>query len=213
MADLRTYHRDLLSPYGPQEWWPGETPFEVMVGAILTQNTAWKNVEKAIATLKAYDLLDPHKIHALDQDTLALAIKPAGYFNVKARRLKSFVEWFVTKHGADVESLRRLAPDRLREELLAVKGVGPETADSILLYALDLPSFVVDAYTYRVLTRHGLIGEEATYDDLKEFVEKRLPRDVPLFNEFHALIVAVGKQYCRTKARCEECPLKGHLPR
>ncbi|HLF91839.1 MAG TPA: endonuclease III domain-containing protein [Planctomycetota bacterium] len=213
MADLRTYHRDLLRHYGPQEWWPGETPFEVMVGAILTQNTAWKNVEKAIATLKAYDLLDPHKIHALDQDTLALAIKPAGYFNVKARRLKSFVEWFVTKHGADVESLRRLAPDRLREELLAVKGVGPETADSILLYALDLPSFVVDAYTYRVLTRHGLIGEEATYDDLKEFVEKRLPRDVPLFNEFHALIVAVGKQYCRTKARCEECPLKGHLPR
>jgi len=213
MADLPTYYRDLLRHYGPQEWWPGETPFEVMVGAILTQNAAWKNVEKAIATLKAYGLLDPHKIHELDQDTLALAIKPAGYFNVKAKRLKSFVEWFVTKHGADVKSLRRIPPDRLREDLLSVKGIGPETADSILLYALDVPTFVVDAYTYRVLTRHGLIGEEATYDDMKEFLEKRLPRDIPLFNEFHALIVAVGKQFCRTKARCEECPLKSHLPR
>ncbi len=213
MADLRAYYRDLLEHYGPQEWWPGETPFEIMVGAILTQSTAWKNVEKAIATLKTYGLLDARKIHELDQDTLALAIKPAGYFNVKAKRLKSFVEWFVTKHGADVESMRRVPPDRLREELLGVKGVGPETADSILLYALDLPTFVVDAYTHRVLTRHEMIGEEATYDDMKEFLEKRLPRDAPLFNEFHALIVAVGKQFCRKKARCEECPLKGRLPR
>jgi len=213
MAGLRDYHDDLLRRYGPQHWWPAETPFEVMVGAILTQNAAWKNVEKAIATLRTYGLLDPHKIHELDQDTLALAIKPAGYFNVKAKRLKSFVDWFVTKHGADVDALKALPPHRLREELLEVKGIGPETADSILLYALDVPTFVVDAYTHRVLTRHELIGEEATYDDMKEYVEKRLPRERALYNEFHALIVAVGKQYCRKKAKCEDCPLKGRLPR
>jgi endonuclease-3 related protein len=213
MRDLPAYYRALLKRFGPQRWWPGETPFEVMVGAILTQNTAWSNVEKAIHNLKTYDLLDPHKLHELDHDTLALAIKPAGYFNVKARRLKSFIEWFVTKYEGDVGALKRVAPDRLREELLSVKGIGPETADSILLYALDVPSFVVDAYTYRLLTRHDLIGEEATYDDMKELFEKRLPRDRKLYNEFHALIVAVGKDFCRSKARCDECPLKRFLPK
>ena len=213
MSDLRAYYRALHRRFGPQHWWPGETPFEVMVGAILTQNAAWTNVEKAIHNLKTYDLLDPYKLHELDQDTLALAIKPAGYFNVKARRLKSFIEWFVTKHGGEVDALRRVPPDRLREELLSVKGIGPETADSILLDALDVPTFVVDAYSYRVLSRHDLIGEEATYDDMKEYFEKRLPRDSKLFNEFHALLVAVGKDYCRSKARCEECPLKRYLPK
>src|SRR5207247_1333825 len=148
--------------------WPGETPFEVMVGAILTQNTAWSNVEKAIRNLKTYDLLDARKIHELDQDTLALAIKPAGYFNVKAKRLKSFIDWFVTKYQGDVEALKRVPPDRLREELLAVKGIGPETADSLLLYALDVPPFVVDAYTCRVLGRDFLMGEEAPFADVNE---------------------------------------------
>jgi endonuclease III related protein len=212
MATLRNYFETLREHFGPQHWWPGETPFEVMVGAILTQNTAWSNVDKAIRNLKTYNLLDPHKLHELDQDTLALAIKPAGYFNVKARRLKSFIEWFVTKYAADVEALRRVPPHRLREELLEVKGIGPETADSILLYALGVPSFVVDAYTWRVLTRHGLLGEEASYDDMKELFEKRLPQDAELYNEFHALLVAVGKDYCRPRARCEECPLKRYLP-
>jgi endonuclease-3 related protein len=213
MANLRDYYKSLLRRFGPQDWWPGETPFEVMVGAILTQNTAWSNVEKAIHNLKTYDLLDPHKLHELDQDTLALAIKPAGYFNVKAKRLKSFIDWFVTRHQGDVEALKRIPPDRLRAELLEVKGIGPETADSILLYALDVPTFVVDAYTYRVLTRHDLIGEEATYEDMKELFQKRLPPDRKLFNEFHALIVAVGKDFCRSKARCDECPLKRFLPK
>jgi endonuclease-3 related protein len=212
VSTLKDYHKALLKRFGPQGWWPGETPFEVMVGAILTQNTAWKNVEKAIATLKTYGLLDPHKIHETDQDTLALAIRPAGYFNVKAKRLKSLIEWFVTKHDGDVERLKRLPPDRLREELLEVKGIGPETADSILLYALDVPTFVVDTYTYRVLTRHDVIGEEATYDDMKELLERKLPRDRALYNEFHALIVAVGKDFCRATARCEKCPLKRFLP-
>lgn len=213
MSGLKDYYRDLLDRYGPQGWWPGKTPFEVMVGAILTQNTAWKNVEKAIATLKTFALLDPQRIQETDQDTLALAIKPAGYFNVKAKRLKSFVDWFVTTHDADPESLKRLPPDRLREDLLAIKGIGPETADSILLYALGVPTFVVDAYTYRVATRHGLIGEEATYDDLKELFERSLPRKAETYNEFHALLVAVGKQYCRPAARCEECPLRRRLPK
>jgi len=213
MSRLKDYHRDLLAHYGPQGWWPGETPFEVMVGAVLTQNTAWKNVEKAIATLKTFGLLDPHKIHETDQDTLALAIRPAGYFNVKAKRLKSLVAWFVTEHAADVDRLQAMPPDRLREQLLTVHGIGPETADSILLYALEVPTFVIDAYTYRVVTRHGLLGEEAGYDDLKEHFERSLPRDRALYNEFHALLVAVGKEFCRPTARCERCPLKRHLPK
>ncbi len=209
---LRDYFKDLLAHYGPQHWWPGESPFEVMVGAVLTQGAAWSNVEKAIRNLKAYDLLDPGRIHELDEDTLALAIKPAGYFRVKARRLKNLVAWFVVRHGADVEKLRALRPDLLREELLEVKGVGPETADSILLYALGIPSFVVDTYTHRVMTRHGLAGEDTGYDDLKETFERALPRDAALYNEFHALIVAVGKEFCRPTARCETCPLRARLP-
>jgi len=209
---LKDYYRALLDRFGPQGWWPGETRFEVMVGAILTQNTAWKNVEKAIGTLRTYGLLDPHKIHETDQDTLALAIKPAGYFNVKAKRLKAFADWLVTKHHADAEKLTQIPLDRLREELLEIKGIGPETADSILLYALDFPTFVVDAYTYRVLTRHNLIGEEATYEDMKDLFERNLGRDRELFGEFHALIVAVGKKFCRATARCEECPLRRFLP-
>jgi endonuclease-3 related protein len=212
MADLKSYYKDLLDHYGPQRWWPAETPFEVMVGAILTQNTAWANVEKAIRNLKSYGLLDPLKLHEIDQDTLALAIRPAGYFNVKAARLKSFMRWFVTRHGGEVGRLKQIPAQRLREELLEVKGIGPETADSILLYALDMPTFVADTYTYRLLTRHGLLSEDAAYEDMQEFFEKKLPRDRALFNEFHALIVAVGKEFCRPKARCEQCPLRKRLP-
>jgi len=212
MADLKSYYKDLLDHYGPQRWWPAETPFEVMVGAILTQNTAWTNVEKAIRNLKSYGLLDPLKLHEIDQDTLALAIRPAGYFNVKAARLKSFMAWFVTRYGGEVERLKQIPAQRLREQLLEVKGIGPETADSILLYALELPTFVADTYTYRLLTRHGLLSEEAGYEDMQEFFEKNLPRDRALFNEFHALIVAVGKEFCRPKARCEQCPLRKRLP-
>ncbi len=211
-SPLRKYYAALLRRFGPQEWWPGETPFEVMVGAILTQNTAWTNVEKAIANLRTYGLLDPRRLDEVDAGTLALAIKPAGYFNVKARRLKSYVEWFVRRFDGDAERMKRVPPARLREELLEVKGVGPETADSILLYALDFPSFVVDAYTYRVLTRHGLAPEETTYDEMKELFESSLPAKAPLYNEFHALLVAVGKDFCRAKPRCDECPLRRYLP-
>jgi len=213
MASLQEYFDALLAHYGPPKWWPAETPFEVMVGAVLTQNTAWKNVEKALHNLKTYDLLDARKIHELDQDTLALAIKPAGTYNLKAARLKGFVAWFLQRFDGDLEKMRQVPPQRLRDELLEVKGIGPETADAILLYALGMPSFVVDAYAHRVLTRHELALDEATYDDLKEYFEKNLPRDAALYNDFHALIVSVGKEFCRPKARCEACPLKPFLPR
>jgi len=212
MAPLQKYFDALLAHYGAPKWWPGDSPFEIMVGAILTQNTAWKNVEKAIHNLKTYDLLDARKIHELDQDTLALAIKPAGTYNLKAARLKGFVAWFLERFDGDVERMKKATPDRLREELLEVKGIGPETADAILLYALGMPVFVVDTYTYRVLTRHELALDEATYEDMKEYFERNLPRDATLYNDFHALIVSVGKDFCRPKARCEECPLKPFLP-
>ena len=211
-ADLRTYFRSLSKHFGSQGWWPGETPFEVMVGAILTQNTAWSNVEKAIATLKAHDLLDPQRIASLDLETLGLAIRPAGYFRVKAKRLQAFVRWFIERFDGDVERMKAVPLARLREELLEVHGVGPETADSILLYALDFPTFVVDQYTHRVAARHGLAPESTSYDELKEVFESKLPRDAKLYNEFHALIVAVGKDFCRPKPRCEECPLRAYLP-
>lgn len=207
------YYQALFRHFGPQQWWPAETPFEVMVGAVLAQNTAWKNVERAISNLKVHDLLDPHRLNRIDVDTLALAIRPTGYFNVKAKRLKALVAWFVERYGSDIRRLRRVPLESLREELLLVKGIGPETADSILLYALNRPTFVVDAYTYRVLTRHRLAPEEVTYEEMKELFERYLPKEAKLYNEFHALIVAVGKEYCRTTARCETCPLKSYLPR
>lgn len=212
MAELRKYLDALLAHYGPPKWWPADSPFEVMVGAILTQNTSWKNVEKAIRNLKVYDLLDARKIHELDQDTLAMAIKPAGTYNLKAARLKGFVAWFLERFGGDIDRMKQASPDRLREELLEVKGIGPETADAILLYALEMPVFVVDAYTHRILTRHDLALEEATYDDLKEVFERALPRDPKVYNDFHALIVSVGKDFCRPKAKCDDCPLKSFLP-
>ena len=213
MARLRNYLDALLAHYGPPKGRPGDTPFEVMVGAILAQNTAGKNVEKALQQLKTYDLLDARKIHELDQDTLALAIKPAGTYNLKAARLKGFVAWFLDRFEGDPEKMRQAPPQRLREELLEVKGIGPETADAILLYALEIPSFVVDTYAHRVLTRHELAMDEATYEDLKEYFEKNLPRDAKVYDDFHALIVSVGKEFCRPKARCEACPLKRFLPR
>mgnify|MGYP001558586999 CR=1 FL=1 len=204
---LKDVYKRMLKAWGPQHWWPGETPFEVMVGAILTQNTAWTNVEKAIKNLKAAGVLDPRQLHELPLSTLAALIRPAGYYNVKAKRLKSYLAWFVERFDGSVERMFELPLSSLREELLGVKGIGPETADSILLYAGGLPSFVVDAYTYRILLRHGMIAEDATYDDIKELFETRLARDVKLWNEVHALLVHVGKDHCRSKPRCEGCPL------
>jgi len=198
----------LWQRFGPQHWWPGETKFEIIVGAILTQNTNWANVEKAIASLKAAELLIPEAIHNLDTAELAGLIRPAGYFNVKAQRLKNFVQWLFDDYNGDLARLDEIDTQRLRAEILAVKGVGPETADSILLYALGRDVFVVDAYTARVAVRHGLIDADVDYEKLRDLFESNLRKEVRLFNEYHALLVRVGKEFCRPRANCTGCPLE-----
>ncbi len=210
-ALLRRIHDVLFRAYGPQGWWPGETPTEVAIGAILVQNTNWQNVEKAIARLRAAGMLSWPALRDLPVDKLADLIRPAGYYQVKAKRLKNFVNWLCEEHGSDLERLRdsMIPAASLREELLGINGIGPETADSILLYALDVPTFVVDTYTARIIGRHGLIGaEEADYAELKALFEDHLPQDLQLFKEYHALLVAVGKRHCRPRPQCEGCPLE-----
>jgi len=201
-------YRLLFDRFGPQHWWPGDTQFEIITGAILTQNTNWANVEKAIANLKSADCLTPEKLYRLDTSRVALLIRPAGYFNIKAKRLKNFVQWLFDNYQGKLSNLEGLDTDRLRAELLAIKGIGYETADSILLYALDRPIFVVDAYTARVAVRHGLIEPDADYEQLRELFQLNLPEDVQLFNEYHALLVKVGKLFCKPKAQCAGCPLE-----
>ncbi len=203
---LDIYHR-LLDFFGPQHWWPGETPFEVAVGAILTQNTSWTNVAKAIANLKAAGALDPIKLHEMDPEQLELLIRPAGYFRVKAKRLKNFIHWLCDRYGGDLQDLESVNTARLREELLSISGIGPETADSILLYALNRPVFVVDTYTARVMVRHGLIGPDLDYQQLQDLFMSNLEPDVAMFNEFHALLVMTGKDYCKPHPKCHPCPL------
>ena len=200
----------LLDRYGPQHWWPGESPFEVMVGAVLTQNTAWENVERAIARLKAAGALDPRVIVESEPQRLAEWIRPAGYFNVKARRLQAFCAWYLERGG--LEALRRQPTEPLRADLLAVHGIGPETADDILLYALERPVFVIDAYTRRLFARLDLVGEGWGYERLRAWFEDGLPREVPLFNEYHALIVRHAKEHCRKRPRCPGCPLASRCP-
>ena len=203
-------HTELLAAFGPQHWWPGETSFEVMVGAVLTQNTAWGNVERAIANLKTADALSGHAILDLVPDALAAHLRPAGYFNVKARRLRNLCAFLRDQDVLD-DPLRLAAtapPAELRRRLLAVNGVGEETADSILLYALGLPVFVVDAYTRRIFSRLGMVQGDESYAAIQSAFEHALPRDPTLFNEYHALIVRLGKDLCRPRPRCGECPLR-----
>ncbi|MDH4202048.1 MAG: endonuclease III domain-containing protein [Phycisphaerae bacterium] len=204
---LEIYNR-LYTYYGPQHWWPGETRFEIIVGAILTQNTNWTNVEKAIANLKKGGYLTPAGLHELPADRLAQLIRPAGYFNIKARRLKCFLDWLFDEYDGLLESLNGLGLSTLREKLLAVKGIGPETADSICLYAFQKPIFVVDAYTARVFGRHGMIEAPSGYEQIQEIFHEGLDKDVQFFNEFHALIVQVGKNHCKPKPICNGCPLE-----
>ncbi len=203
-------YQRLYAAYGPQHWWPGESPFEVMVGAVLTQNTAWGNVERAIANLKAAGHLSCQGILDLTDVALAGLIRPAGYYNVKARRLKALCTFLATQGVADrPEALGETAPLReLRRRLLAVHGVGEETADSILLYALQLPVFVVDAYTRRIFSRLKLITGDESYARIQQSFEAALPREVALYNEYHALIVHLGKSVCRPRPRCGQCPLR-----
>ncbi len=212
---LPDLYQRLFVEYGEQHWWPGETPFEVMVGAILTQNTAWTNVEKAITALKEADALNPDALRIRPLDELAALIRPSGYFNAKARKLRALGE-YLGEYEDDIDAVFGSQPlNELREELLGLHGVGPETADSMLLYAGNLPSFVIDAYTMRVLSRLGIIDadERPSYDTVRALFHKALPTDVQLFNEYHALFVAHGKDVCKSRnPLCGECVLLEDCP-
>ena len=207
-AILSGIYRQLLAHLGPQHWWPAKTPFEVVVGAILTQHTAWTNVERAIGALRQRGLLTPQALARLPVGRLARLIRPAGYFNVKAKRLKAFLSFLFRDYGGRLTALWNEEAATLRRALLTVPGIGPETADSILLYAGGIPVFVVDAYTKRILARHGLVAPTAGYDEIQRLFMDRLPRHAGLYNEFHALFVRVGKEWCRGVPRCEQCPLR-----
>lgn len=211
-ARLTTLYNKLFRAYGPQGWWPARTRFEVIVGAILTQNTNWTNVEQAIRNLRKARALTIGAMRSLKVDSLAELIRPSGYFNVKARRLKSFLEHINNNYGGSIDKFFKLPTDALRRELLAVNGIGPETADSILLYAARRPVFVVDVYTTRLLSAHGIITGSESYDEIQSIFMENLIRDMEMFNEYHALIVRVGKEFCKPRidARtCTECPLGG----
>ena len=211
-SNLQEVYQTLLDHFGPQHWWPAKSPLEVLVGAVLTQNTAWRNVALAIENLREADLLDPHRLHAMTTEELAELIRPAGYYRLKARRLKNLIALLVTRYEGSLEQMFSVGRFALRDELLAINGIGPETADSIVLYAAQLPAFVVDTYTARVLKRHGWIDPEANYYDIQDFFVCHLPEDVHVFNEFHALLVRLGNQYCRKSPQCDQCPLQDLLP-
>ena len=208
---LRVYYDVLFAAHGPQHWWPGRTRFEVIVGAILTQNTSWTNVEPCIRNLRRERLLTPHAIEAIPLARLAGLIRSSGYFRQKAKKLKAFVRFLRKQYQGSLTKMLRTSA--LREQLLAVHGIGPETADSILLYAGKRPVFVVDTYTRRMLERHGLAGREYSYEDIRQLFERSLPPAAALYNEFHALIVHTGKHYCHAREpRCGACALSSLLP-
>lgn len=212
MGNTRMYdiYQRLYRYYGPQHWWPGETPFEILVGAVLTQNTNWRNVVKAIDNLKERQLLVFHGLHGATVEEIAGCIRPSGYYNVKAARLRNLLLMISHQYGGELEALLADETSRARANLLSVKGIGPETADAILLYCGNHPLFVVDAYTHRVFSRHGLAPEECDYDELQALFMDSLPSDPQLYNEYHALIVRVGKDYCKKgNPQCEGCPLLG----
>lgn len=204
----QVYER-LYSYFGPQGWWPAETPIEVIIGAVLTQNTNWGNVEKAITNMKTADLMSVSKLQSLPIEELAEYIRPSGYFNRKAKRLKNLFQMLENEYEGELDFFLKDSLQGSRENLLSVSGVGPETADSILLYAAQKPVFVIDTYTYRVFSRHQLVEEESDYHRLQQDFMDQLPEDVAIFNEYHALIVAVAKKFCKkTNPHCEECPLR-----
>lgn len=212
-ASLRTYYDALFAAHGPQHWWPGRTAFEIIVGAILTQNTSWSNVEIAMRNLRRGKLLTSRAIERVSFARLAQLIRSSGYFRQKAKKLKCFVRFVRSEYGGSLNRMFRAPTEALREKLLGVHGIGPETADAILLYAGKHPVFVVDAYTRRMLERHGLAARSQSYEEIRQLFERGFPRDAPLYNEFHALIVRNGKEYCRTSnPRCSECPLHSLLP-
>ena len=203
-------YRLLYAHFGPQGWWPGETPFEVLVGAVLTQNTSWSNVAGAIAALKEAGLLSYKNLSRCSAEEIAPYIRASGYFNLKARRLRNLLDFIGDSYTGNLDDFFEDASAEKRDKLLSVKGIGPETADSILLYACGQPIFVVDMYTHRVFSRHNLIMEETDYHDMQQIFMGNLPHDVQLFNEFHALIVRVASTYCKkNNPLCDQCPLQG----
>jgi len=204
---LLNIYRRLLARYGPQHWWPAEEPFEVIVGAILTQSAAWGNVEKAIANLKSAEALSPRALRRLPLSKLATLVHPCGYYNAKALKLKSFAFWLGNHYKDDLDSLFVTETDDLRQQLLSIHGIGQETADSIILYAAAKPIFVIDAYTRRIISRIGLAPEKDSYAAYKTFFMENLPPDTELFNEYHALLVCLGKNVCRRHPLCSQCCL------
>lgn len=207
---LLTIYDLLYRRFGPRHWWPGNTRIEIIIGAILTQNTAWSNVEKAIKNLKKARVLSVNKLRGISEKRLAGLIRPSGYYNVKANRVKNFLEFLNSRYKGSIDRMFKEDLYKLRENLLAIKGIGRETADSIILYAGNKPIFVVDAYTKRMLSRHGFIGKEAEYREMQSLFMNNLPEDVRLFNEFHALIVELGKSICKSKQPlCKICPIRG----
>lgn len=209
-TSIKSVYDILYRHYGTQSWWPAETPFEVIVGAILTQNTAWVNVERAITNLKgAGAMASPRALRKLGTRGIARLIRPAGYYNVKAKRLMSLLDHLEKRYGSDLRRVSRIDTASLRQDLLEVNGVGPETCDSILLYAFGKAVFVVDAYTRRIFARHGLVSEDAGYDEIQRIFTDGLPGGVEVYNEYHALIVRLAKDFCRKSPKCEGCPMSG----
>ena len=206
---LALMYKKLYASFGPQHWWPGETPFEIAVGAILTQNTNWGNVEKAIVNLKDADVLKPAALHDMSHERLAALIRPAGYFNIKAKRLKNFIGLLINEYHGSMSGMKQEDFNSVRKSLLSVNGIGPETADSIILYALEKPVFVIDAYTKRVLSRHNILDHDASYEEFQSLFQSKLKEDISLFSEYHALLVRLAKENCRTKPVCTGCPLEG----
>ena len=214
---IRSLYSALAQAYGPQHWWPAKTRFEMIVGAYLTQNTSWKNVERALANLRRAGVLNVNGIRNISQEDLEQLLRPSGYFRQKAARLKNFVGYLDQNYRGSLHRMFAEPTMRLRAELLALNGVGPETADSILLYAGNHPIFVVDAYTRRILDRHHILPFTAKYEEARRIVEQTFASESPAkrtphFNEFHALIVSVGKKHCNSTAKCEGCPLREYLP-
>jgi endonuclease III related protein len=210
---LNSYYAALLAAHGPQHWWPGRTRFEVIVGAILTQNTSWSNVKRAIGNLRRAHLLTVLSIESAPSARLERLIRPSGYFRQKTRTLKAFVRFLRTEYAGLLTQMFRTPTSTLRRQLLAVRGIGPETADCILLYAGKHPVFVVDAYARRILERHGHTNSKAGYEQIRAVIERSIPPDAAVYNEFHALMVQTGKQFCRAgAAQCSQCPLREFLP-
>lgn len=204
---VEIYHK-LYQHYGSQHWWPADSPFEVIVGAVLTQNTAWQNVEKAIRNLKRENLLSATKLAKIPIEKLAKIIRPVGFYNIKAKRLKSVINFLMNNYDGNIRKLKRQNIRILRSQLLTIDGVGEETADSILLYALEKPTFVVDAYTKRIFSRHNFFKLDMPYSSVQKFFIDNLPKSVKIYNEFHALLVRLAKDYCRTTPNCLECPIR-----